>query len=90
MRLCVLVPGLLLAVACDRGDDPNPSAPAAAPAEVNLGGPARVSKPAVMPMPDSQAELDRLILAGYTPHAGHLHPPGVDQCPLAKGNEVVM
>jgi hypothetical protein len=42
-------------------------------------------------MPKDQKELDRLILAGYTPHGEHLHPPGVKNCPLAKeGNEAVM
>jgi hypothetical protein len=47
--------------------------------------------PKVVPLPTDQAELDRMILAGYTPHADHLHPPGVKNCPLAKeGNEAVM
>ena len=42
-------------------------------------------------MPKDQAELDRMILAGYTPHGNHLHPPGVKKCPLAQeGNEAVM
>jgi hypothetical protein len=42
-------------------------------------------------LPKDQKELDRLILAGYTPHGNHLHPPGVKNCPLAKeGNEAVM
>ena len=31
-----------------------------------------------------------MILAGYTPHADHLHPPGVNECPLTKGSEIVM
>ena len=51
----------------------------------------RVSRPPeVVPLPKDQADLDRLILAGYTLHAEHLHPPGVKSCPLAKGNEAVM
>ena len=44
----------------------------------------------VVPKPEDQAQLDRMILAGYTPHADHLHPPGVKSCPLSKGSEVVM
>jgi len=52
---------------------------------------AKSNAPLVLPMPKDQAELDRLILAGYTPHGEHLHPPGVKNCPLAKeGNEAVM
>ena len=30
------------------------------------------------------------ILAGYTPHGKHLHPPGVKECPFAQGTEAVM
>ena len=41
-------------------------------------------------MPKDQAQLDRMILAGYTPHMDHLHPPGVNECPLTKGTEAVM
>ena len=68
------------------------SAPAnAVPAQVSAGQPAQSKAPLVLPMPKDQKELDKLILAGYTPHAGHLHPPGVKNCPLAKeGNEAVM
>lgn len=44
----------------------------------------------VVPLPQDQAQLDRMILAGYTPHGNHLHPPGVNECPLTKGSEVVM
>lgn len=79
---------LLLALgagACDRGVEyksapPRPelqSAPASQPAPV-------VSKP------KDQAQLDRMILAGFTPHADHLHAPGVNECPLAKGSDAVM
>ena len=46
--------------------------------------------PAVVPLPSNQADLDRMILAGYTPHADHLHSPGVNECPLTKGNDAVM
>lgn len=48
------------------------------------------SKPVVTPRPKDPAELDRLILAGYTPHGDHMHPPGVNSCPLTKGSDVVM
>jgi hypothetical protein len=44
----------------------------------------------VVPMPKDQAQLDRLILAGFTPHNDHLHRPGVTSCPLSKGSDVVM
>jgi hypothetical protein len=47
-------------------------------------------KEAVVPKPTDQAQLDRMILAGYTPHGNHLHPPGAKECPLAQGGEVVM
>jgi hypothetical protein len=77
--------------ACDRSGDQRSEAPPLTPPAAEIAGPAQVSKPpAVVPLPKDQAELDRLILAGYTPHAGHLHPPGVEQCPLAKGAEAVM
>jgi len=46
--------------------------------------------PLVQPLPKDQKELDRLILAGYTPHGDHLHAPGVKSCPLAKDKEAVM
>lgn len=45
---------------------------------------------AVVPKPADQAQLDRMILAGYTPHSDHLHAPGVNKCPLTKGTEAVM
>jgi hypothetical protein len=65
---------------------PTPAAPdATLPVEV----PARTSAE-VLPRPKDQAQLDRMILAGYTPHADHLHAPGVNKCPLTKGNEAVM
>lgn len=53
--------------------------------------PTRTSKPAsVVPKPADQEQLDRMILAGYTPHADHLHAPGVNECPLTKGTDAVM
>ena len=88
-RLLIFV--ALTASACDRqakqfGSRTTPAAP------VDLGaGQAPSSKPpATVPMPKDKAELDRLILAGYTPHGEHLHPPGVKECPLAQGGEAVM
>lgn len=51
----------------------------------------RVSRPAqLIPLPKDQAEVDRLILLGYTPHTDHLHLPGVESCPMSGGNEAVM
>ena len=85
-----LLLGALFAAACDRQDDGRASAPPAA-ASADLAAPAQASKPpAVVPLPRDQAQLDRMILAGYTPHADHLHAPGVEQCPMAKGSEAVM
>ena len=78
--------------ACDRAAEERASATKpTAPLEA-VATPAQQSKaPLVLPMPKDQKELDRMILAGYTPHGEHLHPPGVKNCPLAKeGNEAVM
>ncbi|MEO7240015.1 MAG: hypothetical protein ABIW16_01320 [Sphingomicrobium sp.] len=82
MALCV--------VACE--DQPQPTTmPTANQVATQISGQAQVSKvPAVIPRPADQAELDRLILLGYTPHADHLHAPGVNECPLSKGSDVVM
>lgn len=81
----------LTACACERDEQQG----AAAPPQTTLDevsatqGPS--SKPAaVVPMPKDQAELDRMILAGYTPHGSHLHRPGVKECPLTQGSEAVM
>lgn len=83
---------LLLVVAlAGCGREPEDGAATSIPeqAAVPVSGP--VSRPApLVPRPKDQAELDRLILAGYTPHADHLHAPGVDECPLTKGTEAVM
>jgi len=94
-RMILLVPALALA-ACGRSPEP-----AAEPAEADRaaaaealnvvdGNAAKSAIPAVVPLPKDQAELDRMILAGYTPHGSHLHPPGVKECPLAQGSEAVM
>jgi hypothetical protein len=88
-RLLILL--ALGTAACDRAADnrstenmPTPSGPATA-----MQAPA--SRPAtVVPKPKDPAQLDRMILAGYTPHADHLHAPGVNECPLTKGSEAVM
>ena len=87
----LLVPLVVLAAsACDGESQDNTVARALA-AEAVL--PAQVPKsqpPKVVPMPKDQLELDRMILAGYTPHGKHLHPPGVKECPLSQGSEAVM
>lgn len=77
--------------ACD--SEPQAEEPPRTEAVIAAPDPAgdRQSKPAqLIPKPKDQAELDRLTLAGYTPHADHLHAPGVKSCPLAQGNEAVM
>lgn len=80
---------LLTASAC--GQEQQQAAPAPVTTEAAIPAETRVSRPPeVVPLPKDQAELDRLILAGYTPHANHMHPPGVKSCPLAKGGEAVM
>ena len=85
-RLLVLV---LILAGCSR--EAEEGAAVANLAEVPAPAQAPVSKPPpLVPRPADQAELDRLILAGYTPHADHLHAPGVDECPLNKGTEAVM
>ena len=78
--------------ACNRAPEERASAPKPAESLQTVSAPAQQSKaPLVLPMPKDQNELDRLVLAGYTPHGEHLHPPGVKNCPLAsEGNEAVM
>jgi hypothetical protein len=80
------------ASACDGAPEKQASAPSpAAPPEITKTEAAQSKAPLVLPMPKDQKQLDRLILAGYTPHGNHLHPPGVKNCPLAKeGNDAVM
>lgn len=86
----------LTLAACGRSPEPaakSAEADRAAAAEalnVVEGNVARSKIPAVVPLPKDQAELDRMILAGYTPHADHLHSPGVNECPLTKGTDAVM
>ncbi len=85
---------LLLALgvsACEREAPNKAVVPAPAASVAILPGPDSAKKSAsVVPIPKDQAQLDRMILAGYTPHGNHLHPPGVKECPLTKGSEVVM
>ncbi len=77
--------------ACNRESDESAAAPTqTVPNEVIAAQPARSEAPMVIPVPKDQAELDRMILAGYTPHGPHLHPPGVKKCPLEQGSEAVM
>lgn len=81
---------MLATIGCEREPDLDDGNAAKVAAEV-LPPQGPVSKPpAVVPLPKDQAEIDRMILAGYTPHADHLHAPGVNSCPLTKGNEAVM
>jgi hypothetical protein len=77
--------------ACEREAPENTAAPAPVAPDAILPGQDSAKKSAVvLPIPKDQAQLDRMILAGYTPHGEHLHPPGVNECPLTKGSEVVM
>lgn len=87
-RLLVVI--VLAGAACEREPQDTAARP---PAEQNatLATQAPTSKPpAIVPMPSDKAELDRMILAGYTPHGTHMHPPGVKECPLVHGTEAVM
>ena len=77
--------------ACDQEVPDNAALPStAAPATFPIGTDQVTPTPLVVAKPKDQALLDQMILAGYTPHADHLHPPGVNSCPLAKGGEAVM
>lgn len=85
MKPLLILAALALA-ACERSPEPAAGDPGG-----GLAAQAPASKPpAVVPRPSDQAALDDLILAGYTPHADHLHAPGVNACPLTKGNDAVM
>lgn len=77
--------------ACEReaGEGERKAAPAAAGNVLEDLAPVTRTN-AVVPKPTDQAQLDRMILAGFTPHSDHLHPPGVNECPLTKGTEAVM
>lgn len=88
IRLLILT--ALAAAACDRQPQASPAKPPQATSNVLASQGPTTKPPAVVPMPKDQPELDRLILAGYTPHGSHLHPPGVKECPLAQGSEAVM
>ncbi len=85
---------LLLALgasACDRDRQENAAARSTAvPGTIQTANERVSQAPTVVPKPEDQAQLDRMILAGYTPHSDHLHPPGVNKCPLTKGSEAVM
>lgn len=89
MKRCLLML-MIITASCDRTPDEQAVVPAPAASEA-LSAPAPTSRPAtVVPLPKDEAQRDRMILAGYTPHADHLHPPGVNECPLTKGTEAVM
>jgi hypothetical protein len=93
MAMKMLLPMIaLLVCACDQEAKESATSPTSAmPEEASAKQSTPVSKaPLVLPLPKDQKELDRLILAGYTPHGNHLHPPGVLECPLAKDKEAVM
>lgn len=88
-RIFVLI--ALATCSCERPEQQSAEATAPTPAEEMLASQGPASKPAaVVATPKDQAELDRMILAGYTPHGTHLHPPGMKECPLAQGSEAVM
>ncbi|WP_309661155.1 hypothetical protein [Sphingomonas sp.] len=79
------------ASACEREVPNNTAVRTPVASNVLLPGPDSTKKSAsVVPLPKDQAQLDRMILAGYTPHGNHMHPPGVKECPLAQGSEGVM
>jgi hypothetical protein len=89
MRKIVLI--ALTICACERQSQQVAQGPTSAVSNQLLTTGGKASKPAaVVPMPTDQAQLDRMILAGYTPHGKHLHPPGVNECPLAQGSDAVM
>lgn len=91
MKPLLMLLALVAATGCDRQAKDSAAARGPAVADPLAATRAPSSKPpAVVPMPTDQAELDRMILAGYTPHGKHLHPPGVKECPLAQGSEAVM
>jgi hypothetical protein len=87
-----MVPMVVLAMcACGPNGEENQPAPnsAALNAVLPPSGPASRQE-AVVPRPADQSQIDRMILAGYTPHGDHLHPPGVKECPMAQGSNAVM
>jgi hypothetical protein len=96
MMTCRMILLALVLSACGRSPEPavdsaeGDRAAAAEALNVVDGNAAKSAIPAVVPLPKDEADLDRMILAGYTPHADHLHSPGVNECPLTKGNDAVM
>ena len=91
MRTTLLAFFALAAASCGREAEETPKPDAAAPGPAAVPGQAPVSKlPDLVPRPTDTTELDRLILAGYTPHADHMHAPGAKECPMNKGTEAVM
>lgn len=95
MNRAILLLAIAAAAACDSETPDRAAAPTPAAAGTASGATLPGEAPAkqsakVVPKPDDQAQLDRMILAGYTPHGEHLHPPGVKSCPLAGGSEAVM
>ena len=96
MRKAIAMKQLLLlimfgAAACGREPEERSAATEPAVQAPALPTQTRASRAsAVIPLPKDQAQLDRMILAGYTPHSDHLHPPGVNECPMTKGTDAVM
>ena len=86
----LLILAALTACSCDRQTQRDAAAPSPPPPKATMAPAPASSAASVVPMPKDQAELDRLILAGYTPHGTHLDPPGAKGCPLAQGNKAVM
>ena len=90
MKRLILLLALGIA-ACESEAPESAAVPAPAAPDAMLPGATPTQQSAsVVPKPKDNAQLDRMILAGYTPHGEHLHPPGVNQCPLTKGSEAVM
>ncbi|MBA2466449.1 MAG: hypothetical protein H0V46_02440 [Sphingomonas sp.] len=90
MKKSLLAVCALVSAACERQPEESAAAPLAVPQNV-IATPGGVSKPEpLVPIPEDKAQLDRMILAGWTPHSGHLHAPGVNECPMSKGSDVVM
>lgn len=91
MRAAVWILAAVGVASCGRQGGDTTNRDAAAPRQVTLPGQAPASKlPDLVPRPADKAQLDRLILAGYTPHDDHMHAPGANECPINKGTEAVM
>jgi hypothetical protein len=43
----------------------------------------------MLPIPQDRAQLERLLVMGYTVHEDHLHAPGVTSCPKMSENPVM-